>query len=221
MEDPTAVKEALPKEVAKMTAFIHQEAEEKAKEIKIRADEEYAVEKARLVRQDSGQVEAMLTRKLRDGETRKKVTESAQANKERLKVLTERDLLLKGVFDEIRDRMVTVQDDHEEYKKLLHGLLTESLSKLSGENEVLVECRPKDRAILESICPGGMCHTVKVHLDQILKDECSGGIVVKSKSGKIRCDNTLESRLSLAIEKMIPEIRVEIFGVNSNRKFND
>ena len=98
--DEVANKEVLPKEVAKMTAFIQQEAEEKARELRIRADEEYAVEKARLVRLDSGQVEAMLAKKSRDGETKRRVAESSQANKERLKVLVERDGLLNGVFDD-------------------------------------------------------------------------------------------------------------------------
>lgn len=220
MEEMTT-KETLPKEVAKMTAFIQQEAEEKARELRIRADEEYAVEKARLVRIDSGQVEAMLVKKLRDSETKRKVAESAQANKEQLKVLIERDELLTGVFEETRARLSSISDNQQKYHQLLDDLIEEAISRMTGEKELVIECRPKDKDYVDSTCKKKGSATLLLSADPVLKDSSSGGICARNRSGKIRCDNTLESRLLLAVEGLLPAIRVQIFGASVNRKFND
>ncbi len=34
-------------------------------------------------------------------------------------------------------------------------------------------------------------------------------------------DNTLEARLNMVAQKMLPQIRSALFGPNPNRKFND
>lgn len=219
--EETAVKETLPKEVAKMTAFIQQEAEEKARELKIRADEEYAVEKARLVRIDSGQVEAMLVKKLRDSETKRKVAESSQANKEQLKVLIERDQLLTDVFEETRAKLSSISNNQQKYIQLLSELIEETISRMSGEKELILECRPKDKDSVESICKQKSTPKLSLSADPVLNDSSAGGICARSRSGKIRCDNTLESRLALAIEGLLPAIRIQAFGASENRKFTD
>lgn len=45
----------------------------------------------------------------------------------------------------------------------------------------------------------------------------TGGIEAFTIDGKIRVVNTLEARLSMLFEQMIPEIRVKLFGKNVNR----
>lgn len=40
-----------------------------------------------------------------------------------------------------------------------------------------------------------------------------------SLGGKIKVNNTLEERLRILEEKMLPEIRTDLFGNNVNRKF--
>ena len=51
-----------------MTAFIRQEALEKAKEIRIKADEEFAIEKSKLVRQDTQSIDTQYERKFKQAE---------------------------------------------------------------------------------------------------------------------------------------------------------
>lgn len=51
---------------------------------------------------------------------------------------------------------------------------------------------------------------------------CSGGgVEVIAMKGKIRCVNTLESRLELVSNQLLPSVRVALFGRNPNRKFDD
>lgn len=48
-----------------------------------------------------------------------------------------------------------------------------------------------------------------------------GGIEAFSQQGKIKVTNTLESRLDLISQQLLPEVRVALFGRNPNRKFDD
>ncbi len=49
---------------------------------------------------------------------------------------------------------------------------------------------------------------------------CSaGGVLLKGYNSRITVNNTLEERLRLLEEKMLPEIRDNLFGKNENRRF--
>lgn len=61
------------KEMKKMVAFIMQEADEKCREIKVKADEEFNVEKAKLVHQETVAIEAQFERKLKQAEIKRKM----------------------------------------------------------------------------------------------------------------------------------------------------
>jgi V-type H+-transporting ATPase subunit E len=39
--------------------------------------------------------------------------------------------------------------------------------------------------------------------------------------GKIKVSNTIEARLSMIFNQILPEIREKLFGVNKNRKYHD
>ncbi len=47
---------------------------------------------------------------------------------------------------------------------------------------------------------------------------CSGGVVLSALNGAITCDNTLDTRLALAYEGMLPEVRITLFGRSTTRK---
>lgn len=48
-----------------------------------------------------------------------------------------------------------------------------------------------------------------------------GGIELLAMKGKIKISNTLDARLDMIARQMIPEIRTNLFGRNTNRKFTD
>ena len=64
--------EEVNQEMKKMVAFIRQEANEKAREIQVKADEEFNIEKAKLVRQKALDIEASYTKKLKQATIKKK-----------------------------------------------------------------------------------------------------------------------------------------------------
>lgn len=65
--------EEASKEMKKMVTFIMQEASEKAKEIRIKADEEFNIEKAKLVRQETTSIEANFEKRLSQAEVKRKM----------------------------------------------------------------------------------------------------------------------------------------------------
>lgn len=214
------------KEVKKMTDFIFQEATEKAKEIRLRADEEHAVERARLLKAESAVIEALVKKKRREEETLLKVTQSKQANACRLSVLRERESRLDEVFEQARQQLASVG----QYDKLICDLLVEGLCKVCERDneEVSVACAPGDKQLLAASLATAQSSfkaisglDVRIKLGDKSLAEGSKGVVLMAKGGKVECDNTLETRLNLAFEKLLPEIREEVFGPSPNRKFRD
>jgi len=65
--------EEASKEMKKMVTFILQEASEKAKEIRIKADEEFNIEKAKLVRQETTAIETNFSKRLGQAEVKRKM----------------------------------------------------------------------------------------------------------------------------------------------------
>jgi V-type H+-transporting ATPase subunit E len=60
-------------EMNKMVAFIKQEALEKAREIKVKADEEFNIEKAKLVRLETVAIDAFYAKKMKTAESQRKM----------------------------------------------------------------------------------------------------------------------------------------------------
>lgn len=98
------------------------------------------------------------------------------------------------------------------------------------EANVVIRIREKDQALVESILEdvsaqykkiSGKDINIKIDPDTFLPADTCGGIDLLAQKGKIKINNTLESRLELIASQLIPEIRIALFGRNPNRKFND
>jgi V-type H+-transporting ATPase subunit E len=49
----------------------------------------------------------------------------------------------------------------------------------------------------------------------------AGGVELYAMGGKIKVSNTIEARLGMIFDQILPEIREKLFGVNQNRKYHD
>ncbi|CAG8438587.1 12821_t:CDS:2 [Dentiscutata heterogama] len=125
-------------EMSKMVAFINQEALEKATEIKVKADEEFNIEKAKLVRQESINIEATYQRKIKQAEIQKKIAQSNLINKSRLKVLQERQQMLEELFGETRSKLKEISQNKDSYINLLKDLILQGLYQLMDENVSII-----------------------------------------------------------------------------------
>lgn len=228
---PPLNEDEVQQEMKKMIAFIRQEAMEKAREIRVKADEEFNIEKAKLVRQEALAIEANFFKKMKQAFIKTKISQSSQTNKSRIQVLQSREELLDQLYDDVKIKLFTLSKNQSEYQSLLEKLALECLYILM-EDRVTVQCRKKDVSIVKQAMQTSSNtfhqttqNTVEWKLvsesELLNDDDASGGLIIYANNGKIQCNNTLEKRLELLFESMLPAIRVEILGASSNRKFFD
>ncbi|OAY67261.1 V-type proton ATPase subunit E-like [Ananas comosus] len=219
------------KQIQQMVRFIRQEAEEKANEISVSAEEEFNIEKLQLVEAEKRKVRQDYERKEKQVEIRKKIEYSTQLNASRIKVLQAQDDVVNSMRDAASNELLRVADNPKSYAKLLKGLIVQSLLRLK-EPAVLLRCREVDRRLVLSILEEAKkeyAEKAKVQCPKVTIDEkvylpppptnrdahgpfCSGGVVLASQDGKIVCENTLDARLDVVFRQKLPEIRKLLFA---------
>ncbi|KAA8643470.1 hypothetical protein EYZ11_001428 [Aspergillus tanneri] len=217
-------------ELRKMTAFIRQEALEKAREIQLKADEEFAIEKSKLVRQETAAIDSLYEKKFKQAAMSQQITRSTLANRTRLRVLSARQDLLDALFQQARDKISGVAaKDATKYQSVLKGLILEGLYALN-EDKVSICARKKDfdavkKAIeeAEKEFKDTVGKDVAAELDEAepLPEGLAGGVAIYGGQGKIEINNTFEERLRLLEIDALPAVRETLFGKNVSRKFYD
>lgn len=212
-------------EMNKMVAFIKQEAMEKAREIRVKADEEFAIEKAKLVKQEQQAIDAQYEKKRKGAEVAQKIAQSTLTNKSRLKLLHRREEHLQALFSSSRDAVSTLAKDDGRYEQFLEAVIVQGYLQVM-EPSVTVHTRKRDVAVAKQAAENA-AQTYKelsglvmaFEVEGSLSDDGAGGIKLVSGSRRITLDNTLDERLRLLEDRMLPEIRMDLFGPNANRKF--
>ncbi|KAF0329797.1 V-type proton ATPase subunit E [Colletotrichum sp. SAR11_59] len=216
-------------ELRKMTAFIKQEAMEKAREIEIKANEEFAIEKSKLVRQETDAIDTQYEKKFKQAQMSLQITRSTVTNKTRLKVLGARQELLDDIFEDARKKLAAATKDKSKYQGILKNLVLEGLYALN-EPEVQIRARKADYdAVKKAIEDAtkeykkevGKDAVAKIDESEPLPAESAGGIFIIGGQGKIEINNTFEERLNLLQDTSLPAVRQTLFGKNPNRRFTD
>ena len=126
-----------------MTAFIRQEALEKSREIQLKADEEFAIEKSKLVREETAAIDAEYEKKFKQAGMSQQITRSTMANKTRLRVLSARQDMLDDLFEQARGKLAE-QGKKGNYEETLKGLILEGMYMM-GERKVGLRCKKADK----------------------------------------------------------------------------
>ncbi|KAK4687256.1 V-type H+-transporting ATPase subunit E, partial [Tremellales sp. Uapishka_1] len=228
-------------EMNKMVAFISQEAREKARELQVKADEEFSIEKAKIVRQETLGIDALYEKKRKQAEVGWKISQSTALNASRISVLRSREDHLEGIFEEASKKVKELATGGS-YPEAVESLILEVLLMLLTPTLSLSH-RPKDAELVKKSAEAAQKkynemsgRETKVEFTDDLPDDSAGGVVGSSLGGRIRVDNTLQERLKILEDKvsgggcggrrkqaddgqMLPELRHDLFGVNENRKF--
>ncbi|XP_037624547.1 V-type proton ATPase subunit E 1a isoform X2 [Sebastes umbrosus] len=217
------------KQIKHMMGFIEQEASEKVEEIDSKAEEEFNIEKGRLVQTHRVKIMQYYEKKDKQIEQHKKIQMSNLLNQARLKVLKTRDDMIMDLLNDARQRLAEIAKDPASYASLLEGLVLQGFYQLL-EPKVTIRCRQQDVEMVQvavnkniPIYKDTVKSNIVVKIDQqrFLPSDICGGVEVYNDNGKIKVSNTLENRLELMAQQMMPEIRVNLFGANPNRKFKD
>ncbi|KAK7251401.1 hypothetical protein RIF29_34556 [Crotalaria pallida] len=227
------------KQIDQMVRFIRQEAEEKANEISLSAEEEFNIEKLQLVEAEKKKIRQEYERKEKQVEIRKKIEYSMQLNASRIKVLQAQDDVVNSMKEAASKELLNVSHHHHlslshhdhVYRNLLKDLIVQCLLRLK-EPSVLLRCRKSDQHLVEHVLDEAAqeyADKANVHPPEIIVDNhvylppapshhnshepyCSGGVVLASRDGKIVIENTLDARLDVLFRNKLPEIRKQLFG---------
>lgn len=224
------------RQIQQMVRFILQEAEEKASEISVAAEEEFNIEKLQLVESEKRRIRQDYERKEKQVDVRRKIEYSTELNAARIKVLQAQDDIVTEMKESAGVGLLRVTKDANAYKKVLKGLIVQSLLRLR-EPSLVLRCREADRSHVESVLEAAKkeyAEKTKVNLPKIIIDNkvylppqkssrdahglsCSGGVVLASQDGKIVCDNTLDARVDVSFRQKLPEIRKKLFGQQASK----
>ena len=193
------------RQINQMVQFIKQEAEEKANEIRVAAEEEFNIEKLQMVETEKQRIRKEYERKESQVEVKKKIEYSTELNAMRLKVLAAREEAIQGMLAEARATVGAVSASPA-YAGLLVSLICQGVRKLEAKQAV-VRCRAADAEKVKQAMQQAQTSMpgVALKLDEHeflpAAPACAGGVHVISVDGKIVCNNSLDDRLQVAFER--------------------
>ncbi|KAI4370122.1 hypothetical protein MLD38_018503 [Melastoma candidum] len=113
------------RQIQQMVRFIHQEADDKANEISLSAEEEFNVEKLQLVEAEKKKIRQEYARKEKQVEIRWKIEYSMQLNASRIKVLQSQDDVVNSMKEAAEKELLHISHHHHVYKRLLNDLIVQ------------------------------------------------------------------------------------------------
>jgi len=224
-------------QLQQMQNFIMQEAEDKASEIRNKAQEEFSIQKSNIVVVEKQKIIKEYERKEKQIGVKKKIDASNELNQSRLKVLKSRDDVLQKLLVEAQQQLAKLGSSPQ-YPAILEKLILQALLRLN-EPKVAIVGRKEDRTLIESLMNNvkqeykektGSSVELKIDENNYLPPgptpgqkgaACSGGVILSAQEGKIICRNTLDARLGLAFEQRLPDIRTTLFGKSKSRVHHD
>jgi len=217
-----------------MVGFIRKEAEERAADIEKDAKSEANARKLERERTFKQSLKEEFATKKKKLLVAQRIERSDKKKDARIAQMKERDITIKQLKGEVLAQLADVSK-HKKYPELIRFLIAQGLMIIT-ENIVDIQCRKEDANIVQNEIQNG----VKLYVDFIQEQtgitpqvklrlsndwlspapvkgskalSCCGGVVLSARNGTIVCKNTLDSRLDLCYENLIPQIRGLLFGV--------
>merc|ERR1712087_562282 len=211
-------------QISQMVQFIHQEAAEKAAEIRLKANEEFNIEKLRMVEAEKAKIRAEYERKEKQVEVQKRIEQSNTVRLGRLEELKKRDEEMQKVLAEAAKQLPPLATGSS-YPALLESLILEALKGVAdpkasvkgvaGQGGMVQKCIPAATAKFKEWAAkehgAAFASKIEVTFDPTPLEAGIGGCEVKGFGGKIAMENTLQSRLMLAYETRLPQLRAALF----------
>jgi len=213
-------------QIRQMVNFILQEAHEKANEIRVKTEHDFNLEKQTLVHEAKLSIQDDFTKKEKDHEIQERIARSSEIGACRVKKMKLRDDLLNTLVSEAGAKCAVVARG-QNYPQLLQKLIVQCLIKIE-ENDTVIYCRKEDAATVKKVLPEAIREYVEIMKRESsvslkpnvsmnadnsshLPESTHGGILMTALNGKIVCDNTMSSRLTLVYEELLPSIRAILF----------
>lgn len=211
-------------QVNQMVNFILKEARDTAEGLTGKANEDFNIEKLKLVQSMKDEIRADYNKKKKGVETKQAIERSTAINKARLKKIEARQQCIEKLGTEVADKLKEVSKAEAKYKQILVDLIVQGSLKLM-EEDITVKCRAADAAIVRGVLDQASQAFTKVvaKVAQVnaklkltmdkenLPATCLGGVVLSCQGGSISVDNTLDTRMKLCMDNDKPMLRQMLF----------
>lgn len=214
------------RQIRQMRAFIEQEASEKADEIEAKAEEEFNIEKGRLVQMERVKIMEFYEKKEKQIEMQKRIQQSHQKNSSKLKQFAAQNQCIESLVEDAKKHLLSLTGNIERYTPILKNLITQGCVKLI-EDKVVISCRKEDVQLVQSLLGEVQADYGKVtgrkvqfkidpnHLTSFDPSHptkgVTGGVRLCREGGAISVDNTLDARLQLSLEENKPALKKVLF----------
>jgi V/A-type H+-transporting ATPase subunit E len=186
----------------------------RAKEDAARITEEARVKAKGLIE------EAKKRRELELETTKKKILSAA--HREGSKILAQASMKArqeilreKGeVIDEILERVKHKLRHHKSDKESLTHLIKETIDTFETRTKVKLFVTSKDLGVVREILREDS--QLKERVMDVREIDGLGGVSAEDEEGRVRVDNSFDTRLETLMGKILPEIGKELFGVGKN-----
>jgi len=179
-----------------------------------------------MVEAEKARIRAEYERKEKDIEVQKRISQSNHVRAARLSILSEREAQLGNLKEDAKKRLTRLAQS-DKYSSLLESLIVEGLIRLEG-TQVSVRGVTGQANLVKNVLPSavnkykawaekekGSAFVKEIDVtfasDDAIKGSC-GGVMLATAGDKIILDNTLETRLELAMEVRLPDTRRVLFG---------
>jgi len=214
------------KRIQQMVAFITQEARDKAEEIEVRAKEEVAVELLKIQDREKNKLREYYKQQTKRVEKDAIIQKQKLLDSFRMKHLRMQDEKIQELGSMAQERFSGIVAGHS-YREFIVKSLIQGFFKIWDEAEVSIQCRAEDARLVRGVMGEALAQAKEqaeaetgqaFNMQVVFNDEpvkCSGGVVLKARKGRIICDNTLDARLKIVLQKELPYIRNTIFDQES------
>jgi V/A-type H+-transporting ATPase subunit E len=187
------ISEAVVSKVKLDAQSIIKEAEEKAKE---------EIEKAK--KQREVRLEQEKTRMLGEAEEETARILAQASIKARQQLSRAKADVIAKIIDSARQELSQISSD-ESY---LLNLVREAMEGL-GADKARIYVSPKDVGTVKKYLEADKELSGKIL--EVKESNCLGGVIAEDVEGKLRIDNTYETRLEMLLPKLLPKISEELF----------
>ena len=176
------------------------EAEGIIKEAKSRAKEEIDQAKKRQLTKLEEE-KSKVIQEAREEATRIEAQASVRARQELSRAKAD---VISEIISGVKKALSATSSD----KSLLVSLVKEATDAL-GINKGRVYVSPKDISMVQKLLENDKELASKIV--EVKEYDCAGGVIVEDIDGKLRIDNTYDTRLEMLLPQLLPEIGKELF----------
>lgn len=113
-----------------------------------------------------------------------------------------------GIIAELTERVKKLLVANSK-KTGMNGLIKETM-KLIQSKKMVIYVSARDIPAVKKLVDSDK--ELSGRIIEIKECECTGGLIAEDTEGKVRIDNTYETRLAMLLPRIIPDISKELFG---------